>query len=407
MEDDGVTGGVAAGIGAWLGVDPLIVRLAFVVLSTAAGAGVLIYLFLRVWLPAEDPANPVPRNEPTVRHAVAVALVTQGLMLLFGSAGVYLTDALSVPVGLAAIGSGLVWVRASDDERAVWQSTLTKAIGDRELPDSRSFGTIRLAVGGCLVAAGIIAFFISSDLVTGLGALTDAILASVVTLVGVALVIAPWLQRQGSQLSAERRERIRSEERAEMAAHLHDSVLQTLALIQRADTREEITRLARGQERELRSWLFGRRPDDAPTTLGEAIMDMAGRVEDRYGVSVDVVRAGELTLDDHLIAMTEAAGEAMTNAAKHSGAARVDVFVEVEPETVAIFVRDEGVGFDVDTVASDRRGLVYSIEDRMARHGGKATIISDPGEGTEVELTLPLQEPSGGGRTPPEEQDNR
>ena len=399
LEEEGVIGGVAAGIGARLGVDPLIVRLSFLVVSTAAGAGILIYVLLRVWLPAAAPGVLVERREPTVRHAVAVALVTQGLMLLLGSAGVYLTDALSVPVGLAALGSGLVWVRASEDERAVWRSAVSTSVGERAIPDARVFGPIRLVIGVCLVFAGIVAFFIGSDLVTGLGALTDVLVASGVTLVGVALVIGPWLQRQAGQLSAERRERIRSEERADMAAHLHDSVLQTLALIQRADSREEITRLARGQERELRSWLFGRRPDDAPTTLGQAIMDLAGRVEDHYGVSVDVVRAGEVALDEHLIAMAEASGEAMTNAAKHSGADRVDVFVEVEPTEVSIFIRDEGVGFDVQGVASDRRGLVYSIEDRMVRHGGKATVISDPGEGTEIELTLPLDGVPAGGET--------
>lgn len=383
-------GGVASGLGARLGVDPLLVRLCFVVLSTALGAGVILYAALWFWLPVESEQVPIDRGEVSARHALALGLITVGSLLLLRSAGSWLSDTLTWSVALGAVGSGMVWVRAAETERVVWRAALTKAVGERALPDARSVGPIRLVLGGCLVLAGAVTFLLNSNLLGGSTVVWDIVVASGVTLAGVTMVMGPALQRLGSQVAEERRERIRSEERAEMAAHLHDSVLQTLALIQRAENREEITRLARGQERELRAWLFGRMPDDAPTRLGQAVQDLAGRVEDRFGVPVDVVLAGDVDLDKDLIALAEAAGEAMTNSAKHSGAARVDVFVEVEADHANVFVRDEGKGFDPAGIAEDRRGLSHSISDRMIRHGGRAVVVSAPGEGTEIELKLPL-----------------
>ncbi|MGI9017064.1 MAG: ATP-binding protein [Euzebya sp.] len=386
-----VIGGVAGGVAARLGVDVLLARLAFLVLATAGFAGAAVYAGLWVWLPAESAERPMVRREVSARHALALAMIVGGLLLLLRATGVWLSDSLTWSVALGAAGSGLVWTRAAEAERTVWRRSLAKAVGERALPDARSIGPIRWVLGACLVVAGAATFFLSSNILGGgLTALTDVVIASAVTLVGVALVIGPWLQRLGGQVAQERRQRIRSEERAEMAAHLHDSVLQTLALIQRADSREEISRLARGQERELRSWLFGRHPEDSATRLGQAVQDLAGRVEDRFGVVVDVVLAGDVGLDDDLTALVEAAGEAMVNAAKHSGGDRVDVFVEVEQDTVTVFIRDEGTGFDPTVVGTDRRGLSHSITDRMHRHGGKAMIVSQPGEGTEVELRLPL-----------------
>lgn len=391
LPKEGLTGGVAAGIGARLGVDPLIVRLSFAVLASAAGAGALLYVLLLLWLPEAGDESAVHREEPTVRHALALGLIAAGVLLLLRAAGVWLTDGLAWSVGLAALGSGVVWTRASEEERTRWHAALDKAVGDRALPDARSFGSIRLVIGACLVLAGAVTFLANSEVLSGsVTAIADVVVASVVTLVGVGLVIGPWLQRQAGQLAQERRERIRSEERADMAAHLHDSVLQTLALIQRAGSQEEVSRLARSQERELRNWLFGRSPADAPTTLSQAVQDMAGRVEDRFGVPVDVVLAGDMDLNAALVAVTEAAGEAMANAARHSGAPRVDVFVEVEANSVTVFVRDEGSGFDSGGVGHDRWGISHSIQGRMRRHGGSVMIQSQPGEGTEVELSLPL-----------------
>jgi signal transduction histidine kinase len=403
VADGQVLAGVAAGIAARLGVDVLIVRLALVVLATAGGAGGVLYVAAWLWLPAESSTGAVPRRTPSARHALAVACLVAGTLLLLRAAGAWWSDSLTWSIALAAAGSGVVWTQASEGERAQWRAALAKAVGERALPDAALMGPIRPVIGACLVLAGVVTFFLSSSVIAGdAGALIDVLVASAVTLVGGALVLGPWLARLGGQVADERRERIRSEERAEMAAHLHDSVLQTLALIQRAETAEEVRRLARGQERELRTWLFGRSPDDAPTRLGQAVQDLAGRVEDRFGLPVDVVLAGEVPLDADLLALAEAAGEAMANAARHSGAAGVDVFVEVEPDLVTVFVRDEGVGFDPDAVGRDRRGLSHSIIDRVQRHGGRAAIHSEPGEGTEVELSMPLPTASSARQRPEE-----
>jgi signal transduction histidine kinase len=194
--------------------------------------------------------------------------------------------------------------------------------------------------------------------------------------------------RLAGQLARERSERIRSQERAEMAAHLHDSVLQTLALIQRADAPRDMVALARNQERELRAWLNGRQPtgDD---TLASAIEKVAASVELTLKVPVEVVTVGDAPLDDRLRAVVEACREATVNAAKHSGAPQISIYVEVEPASVTAFVRDQGSGFDPESVASDRRGIAESIHGRMQRAGGSATIVSEMLGGTEVQLSMP------------------
>jgi signal transduction histidine kinase len=190
-----------------------------------------------------------------------------------------------------------------------------------------------------------------------------------------------------TQLSEERRERVRSQERAEMAAHLHDSVLQTLALIQRTDQPKEMVALARNQERELRAWLNGTLPRTTETLAG-AIEQAAAAVELQLRVPIEVVTVGDAPLDERLLGMVEASREAMVNAAKHSKAERISVYMEVEREQVYVFVRDEGCGFELAAVAPDRRGIAESIQGRMDRLGGSAAIVSEPGSGTEVQLTM-------------------
>lgn len=179
-----------------------------------------------------------------------------------------------------------------------------------------------------------------------------------------------------------------------MAARVHDSVLQTLALIQRnAEDPQRVARLARAQERELRSWLFeGRAPGSPgasdPTTLAAGAEQIARDVEASHEVAVEVVTVGDCDLDDDLRALLAAGREATVNAAKWSGAPTVSLFAEVEPSAVSMFVRDRGAGFDPGSVAADRRGLAESIGARMARHGGTSTIRSSPGQGTEVALHM-------------------
>ncbi|HEY6416247.1 MAG TPA: ATP-binding protein, partial [Acidimicrobiales bacterium] len=247
--------------------------------------------------------------------------------------------------------------------------------------------------GAGLLIAGIGFFLASNDALAAVGNIGIAVLA---TFLGGALLFSPWVARLVRQLRNERRERIRSEERADMAAHLHDSVLQTLALIQRhADAPQQARTLARRQERELRAWLYdGRRSsgEDAPGALATALDGVADEVEADHGVAVDVVVVGDWPLDGHVEALVAAVREAVVNAARHSGADEVSVYAEVLGDSrIEAFVRDRGRGFDPAAVNGDRRGITHSIVQRMARHGGRAHVNSAPGEGTEVTFELALE----------------
>ncbi len=218
-----------------------------------------------------------------------------------------------------------------------------------------------------------------------------AIGAIVAVLAVLAVVWGPWLVRMAQSLSFERAARIREQERAELAAHLHDSVLQTLALIQtRAGEAREVAALARRQERELRRWLFERPQEGAGESVRSALQRAAAEIEERHRVPIEVVIVGDRPLDARLEALVQAAREAMTNAAKFAGSEHVDLFAEVDADRVEVFVRDRGVGFDPAEISTDRRGIRDSIVARMERHGGHATVHSVPGEGTEVELVVEL-----------------
>jgi signal transduction histidine kinase len=259
---------------------------------------------------------------------------------------------------------------------------------------------LRILAGALFVAAGIVVFLLGN---LNLGQIQFGVLVVVATLIGVGVLTVPWWVRLARDFGEERRERIVTAERAEIAAHLHDSVLQTLALIQRqSDDPREVQRLARGQERELRHWLYGpqgygRADRSEPVleeSLAESLRTAAGEVEDTYAITVNPVIVGDHPLDDGLRALVLSTREAMVNAAKHSGVGEVSVYVEVEadedPPVVHVFVRDRGKGFDPDTVPDDRHGLADSVHGRMERHGGTVRLRTTPGEGTEVHLSMPL-----------------
>ncbi|MET0420679.1 MAG: ATP-binding protein, partial [Acidimicrobiia bacterium] len=258
-------------------------------------------------------------------------------------------------------------------------------------PNAETWSVARVAVGGALVVAGVGAFLATQGAFRAVG---QGLLAIAVILGGLALVFGPWLWRLWTALIEERSERIRSDERAEMAAHLHDSVLQTLALIQRrADDPRAVVALARRQERELRSWLFGRSPARADLDFAAALEAVAADVEQREGVPIETVLVGgELPLDDRLSALVAASQEAMVNAARHSGADVVAVYAEIEEGSATVFVRDRGRGFDPDAAtassATTGRGIAESIVGRMQRNGGAASVRSRPGGGTEIELSM-------------------
>jgi signal transduction histidine kinase len=253
---------------------------------------------------------------------------------------------------------------------------------------------LRFIGGGVLVAVGLIGVVAVYSPVGGpdLSAVLNGVIFALVGLAGVGLVAAPVLWRTFEQLRAEREGRIREQERAELAAMVHDQVLHTLALIQRnAADLKTVQRLARGQERSLRNWLY--KPTGSPWERFAAAMEhVAAEVEDTYAITVETVVVGDRAVDEPLGALVSATREALVNAARHAKVQTVSLYAEVEPEQVSVFVRDRGVGFDPDTVEDHRHGVRGSIIGRMDRHGGRAEIRSEPGDGTEVRLTMPVRD---------------
>jgi signal transduction histidine kinase len=234
-----------------------------------------------------------------------------------------------------------------------------------------------------LVVGGSIALFERYSTVS----IREGAVPVIVTVAGLLLALGPLVLRLARQAAEERRERIRSEEREDVAAHLHDSVLQTLAMIQRTGSHQDVVTLARRQERELRAWLYGKETTAGVGTVRSAVERMAARLEDLHRIPVEVVVVGDAGADEPVGALVQAIGEAINNAGLHSHAPTISVYVEVEPDSITAFVRDEGKGFDIASVPEDRRGIADSIVGRMGRHGGKVDITSEAGVGTEVKIS--------------------
>ncbi|HEY8482079.1 MAG TPA: PspC domain-containing protein [Spirillospora sp.] len=371
--EGGLVAGVCRGLAEHLGVDVLVVRVAFVLLTMTSGLGIAAYAGF--WLLVPAPERPdgakARRRGRDWGQLLAYAAVTLGLMLLpWGAAGV--VQWALWPFMIGGIGAAILWQQADREQRQRW----TLPLRQRWL---RSLLGLLLVVGGI---GGVVVQNVDT------AQIRSVFIAMLIILTGVAVIATPWVVRLWQDLDAERSERIRSQERAELAAHIHDSVLHTLTLIQRnAHDPREVQRLARSQERTLRAWLYQPR-SDPDRTLAAAIREMAGEVEDDHGVKIEVVCVGDTALDERLGAALQAAREAMVNAAKYSGASVVSVYAEVEGEEVAIFVRDRGKGFDLDRVPQDRMGVRESIIGRMERNGGKATVRTAPDEGTEVRLEI-------------------
>jgi signal transduction histidine kinase/phage shock protein PspC (stress-responsive transcriptional regulator) len=383
--DGRVAAGVAQGLATHLAVKPLHVRIAFAALTIFNGFGIVIYLALWAVVPQEPIApGAAPRRRSGVERGTALALVavTAGGLLLARGIPVLGDNVLLVPLLLAGAGLAVLWSQADKDQRDRWRRISLFEGGETT---SRRMAIARFAGGAVLVAAGVASFLALSGT---LSAARDGVVAGAAVVAGLALLTAPLWWRLVADLTEERRERIRSQERADLAAHLHDSVLQTLALIQRhADEPREVARLARGQERELRTWLY--RPEDRQQSKFAAALEaVAGEVEDAYVVQVESVVVGDAEVDEHLAALVQATREALVNAAKHAGVGTISLYAEIEPEEVTVFVRDRGSGFDPEQVRDDRHGVRGSIVGRMERHGGTAAVRSRPGAGTEVELTM-------------------
>ncbi len=394
--DDRMLAGIAGAIAARRGRDATFIRIVLVLLGLLSGFGVAVYVIAWLLLPEEGSTETIgaralsDRQGITITVALVPALV---LVLLLGSAlHASFVSSWGLPLLIGAAGLVLVYRNAEHEERAWLDSSLQALLqlGQEPSQTRRAF-MARLGAGLVVFVFGVV---VISD-----GHLSRSFLRPLVgtllMIAGTVILLGPWWLRLGLDLLHERQARIRAEERADMAARVHDSVLQTLAMIQRsADNPQEVARLARAQERELRSWLFEGRPPgsfgpEGPVTLAAGVGQIEREVEEAHGIAVDTVTVGDAPLDDELRALLAAGREAAVNAAKWSGTASVSIYVEAEPNRVSMFIRDRGVGFDPEAIAGDRKGIAESIRGRMQRHGGTAVIRSVPGEGTEVELSVP------------------
>ncbi|WP_394355183.1 PspC domain-containing protein [Thermobifida fusca] len=387
--DDRLLGGVCSGLARHLGIDPVVARLALLALAVG-GIGVAVYLVLLLLVPPDpeaeedttaDPEERTRRKGRDISQILAYIALAAGLGMLFLFFGGVLDPLLWFLV-FGALGGTILWQQANPAERDEWVASTTL----------RGKAWIRTGLGVLLVIVGVIGFLaFQQQLHEARAGLTFAL----TLLAGIGLIVAPWIIGLVRERDRERRERIRSQERAELAAHIHDSVLHTLTLIQRrADDPREVQRLARVQERALRNWLYQRRTD-VDLTLSPALEGVAAEVEEVHGVPIEVVCVGDCPLNDGLRATLQAAREAMVNASKYAGVDTISVFCEVEPDEVLVFIRDRGPGFDLNAVPADRMGVRGSIIGRMERHGGHARIRTAPGEGTEVQLRMPRPSPSG------------
>ena len=376
----GWTPGVCDAVARHLGVSRRLVQIAFVVLALSGGAGVAAYVFLWALTPEDDVA---PLTERAVRWSerrrwvvylvAGGALVVFGIALLVPAVGGSIRSSVLVPVLVIAVGAVVAWSTLDEAQRSRW---LTGGAG--------GMAWLRVSIGAGLALVGILVLMTRGRSVT---VVWDAMFAAVSVLVGALILAAPWAVRLWSDFRREQVAAARATERADIAAHLHDSVLQTLALIQRkSEDPKEVVRLARAQERELRTWLYDG-PQGSQQSLAAAVTEVAHEVEDRHGVPVDLVVTGDRPFEQHGAALSRAMREALLNAVRH-GAPPVTAYVEIGPGGVEAFVRDRGDGFDPDAVPEDRLGVRQSVLGRMQRHGGTARIRRRD-DGTEVELTLP------------------
>ena len=372
--DDPVILGAAAAVAVRADVDPVAVRLGFLVMTVAAGVGLPLYglAWLTLVWHREKPERPSPSRRNDAQRTLAVAMIVAGILLVVRARVGGVVDQLVWPAGVVALGLAFLWPRLD----------LT---GDAA-PSLARGSVIRVLAALILVAGGL-----GSLLATNLSfeSVRDGLAAAAFILAGTLMLFAPWLYRLIQSLGEERRERIRADERAEMATHLHDSVLQTLTLIQkRADDPLAMAAIARHQERELRRWLYEPSSTVDGASFRAALDTAVSEIEDQHLVSIENVTVGDGPLDGQLAAAVAAAREALVNSARFAGTRAISLYARVTDTTCEIFVRDRGIGFDLDAVPVDRHGIRDSIIGRVERVHGRADIRTAPGEGTEVRLLL-------------------
>ncbi|GAA2243621.1 ATP-binding protein [Rarobacter faecitabidus] len=395
-----VLGGVCQGLAAHLDLPVQWLRLGFIAGALLGGATLVAYVFLWVMVPAGDPAElaraladprrartaPQPAAPPGVksrwRHvsianlAVGAILVLVAIFLVVrplpSSIGQWL-----VPSFVVVAGALLSWSQLDSRQR-------DRLMGAEAASDRKGWVRVRFVGGIALVVIGVLAFVgRGTDPAT---AVSSAV-AALAVLVGVALVLAPWWLRLIRDLAQERALRERADERADIAAHLHDSVLQTLAMLQRNSSDPAmVAKLARTQERELRQWLYA---DNAEvgTSLAAVVRDLADEIEDEFSVAVEVVVVGDTRPDEAAAALLQATREALKNAVRH-GRPPFSVYCEVGPESLEISVQDRGDGFDIDEIPEDRFGVRESIIGRVKRRGGSVDIRQRGDGGTEIRMRM-------------------
>jgi signal transduction histidine kinase len=382
---------VAAGLAARTGLDVTAIRVLFVVVTMAGGFGLAAYVLAWLLLPAAGEETTIAARALADRRGITLAAGVGSLLVALGVIasllGVAWVGTVAWPLVISSAGIVLIWRNASPGEqetlRHLAEPLMAPGVGTR-----RRWTRWRAGIALVLLIWGLVTLLHTSHPV--LQPLSG------VALVVAAIVVAfgPWWLRIARDLVAERQARARAEERSDLAAQVHDSVLQTLALIQlRANEPQQVIQLARAQERELRSWLFEGRAPGSPTadgmTLAAGVRLIQQEVEEQHRIAVEAVTVGDCELDDDLAALLAAAREATVNAAKWAGVPVVSLFAEVEPGQVSVYVRDRGRGFDPSAVPADRKGLAESVRARMARRGGSATVRSRVGHGTEVSLVMP------------------
>jgi signal transduction histidine kinase len=399
-----VVAGVCGGLSVATGIDVTLIRIGFVLLSLGSGVGILVYALAWLLLPLEGETSSIfsraISDRGGIRLVIALIPVLVVVQVLVAAVHIGYLGSASVPLFLAAAAAILIRRNASEDERVWINHDLAPMFTTGGGRRSRWTLFFRILGGVLLGLGGLLVLILGHPSSAALRPVAGALLV----IAAIVVVFGPWWLSLVRDLMAERQARALAEERSQIAAHVHDSVLQTLALIQRsADDPTHVVRLARAQERELRSWLFeGRPPGIAAgeaTTLAEGVGAVQRQVEADHGVTVQTVVVGDCDLTDRLRALLDAAREATVNSAKWSGASQVSLYAEVERRAVTCFVRDRGRGFDPDDVPGDRQGIAQSIRGRMSRFGGTAEIRSSPGDGTEVQLSMPREESAKGARS--------
>ena len=381
---DRVIAGVAGGYADRWRIEPTVLRAAIGLLTLVGGLGALLY-GAAAMLSTPPAAADAPRDHSPLlpRRHLAIASLTAAVLLAARSIGLWPGDEIIAPAGAVAVGTSLAWTLGPT----------TGLIENHGRAHAVVVRAVQVVAGLALLVAGVLSLANRTGGLANVGASASAI---AVVLGGLVMFAAPAAGRVFRALDDERALRIREDERAAVAAHLHDSVLQSLVLMQRSDDPRRMASLARRQERELRAWLYGMQRTGEPATLHSAIEALTVEIEGDHDIRIEAVIVGDQPLDDTSRALVAAVREALVNAAHHAGVDHVDVFVEADDTELTGFVRDTGRGFDRASISADRRGISESIVGRVQRAGGTAVVMSQPDVGTEVEIRMPRISRAGG-----------